>query len=189
VLGGEQVRGLRWPDFGATRGRAPGRALAGALPRIGGLSVLSWDRGDVADLAPEAVNAVLEAARRAADLVVVDLPRYIDDGVRPLVSAADVILLVVPCEVRAAAAAARVAARASAGCGDIRLVTRGPAPAKLQPADVAAALGLPLAGAMRAQPRLTEALERGAPPGSGRGPLAALCADLLDDLIQSRWAA
>ncbi|MCU1592060.1 MAG: septum formation initiator, partial [Frankiales bacterium] len=109
VFGGESDPGIRWPDLGATRGRLPGAALTEALPRMSELSVLSWDRGDVLRVPPEAMEAVLEAGRRSSDLVVADLPRALDDAARIVLSLASVVLLVVPAEVRAAAAATRVA--------------------------------------------------------------------------------
>ena len=184
VFGGELTPGLRWPDLAASRGRLPGKALADALPALHGVSVLSCDRDELLELPPQAVTAVLAAAQRSADLVVVDLPRSNDPATTGILSAAGTTLLVVPAEVRAAASAARVAARVALHCQDIRLVVRGPAPGGLAPADVVRALRLPLVGTLRAEPSLDVALERGEPPGSRpRSPLAALCAALLDDLM------
>lgn len=184
VFGGELTEGLRWPELGATRGRVPAAALAEALPTMDDLSVLSWDRGEPAHLPVEAVQAVLGAARRSCDLVVVDLPRSLDEASREVLSVATTTLLVVPAEVRATAAAGRIAAGAGLLCRDLRLVVRGPAPAGLQAADVARALGLPLVGDLRAEPGLDLALERGEPPGRrSRSPLVAVCDSLLDDLL------
>lgn len=187
VFGGEGDRGLRWPDLEATQGRVPAGALADALPRMAGLSVLSWDRGAPAAVPAEAMVAVLAAGRRAHDLVVVDLPRNLDDAGRAAVEAAGRVLLVVPAELRAAAAAGRVAARLAVLCHDLRLVVRGPGPAGLDGPTVAGLLGLPLAGSLRPEPGLDAALERGEPPAvRGRGPLADLCVQLLGDLTAVR---
>jgi secretion/DNA translocation related CpaE-like protein len=187
VFGGERTAGLRWPELGATRGRVPAAALTEALPTMpaaGGLSVLSWDRGDPAHLPVDAVQAVLGAARRSCDLVVVDLPRSLDEAGLEVLAASTATLLVVPAEVRATAAAARVAARAGLLCRDLRLVVRGPAPGGLTSAQVARALGLPLAGDLRAEPGLEADLESGEAPGQrARSPLAGLCARLLDELL------
>lgn len=184
VLGGESDAGLRWPDLGATRGRVPGAALTEALPRRDDLSVLSWDRGDVLRVPPEAMEAVLEAGRRTCELVVVDLPRGLDDAGRIVLSLATVVLLVVPAEVRAAAAAARVATQLAPLCADLRLVVRGPAPSGLSADEIAAALGLPLVGFLRPEPGIDLALERGEPPGRrGRSPLAALSEQVLADVL------
>lgn len=183
VLGGESAGGLRWPELAGTRGRVSGTALRDALPRVDELTVLSWDRGDALSIPPEAMAALLAAAERGSDLVVVDLPRRADDAARCAMERAAVVLLVVPAEVRAAAAAARVATSAGLYCRDLRVVVRGPAPAGLPAEAVADSLGLPLAGSIKAEPGLAAALERGEPPARrGRGPLAAFCAGFLDEL-------
>lgn len=183
VFGGESDRGLRWSDLSGTRGRVPAAALADALPRMGGLSVLSCDRGSTGAVPAEAMSAVLAAGRRAHDLVVVDLPRTPDDAARAVLGVAASVLLVVPAEVRAAAAASRVAAAVGLLCADLRVVVREPAPGRLDAGALARALGLPLAGHLRPEPGLELDLERGEPPARrGRGPLADLCARLLEEV-------
>ena len=183
VFGGESSRGLRWPDLGSTRGRVPAAALSEALPRMEGLSVLSWDRGSDAAVPAEAMAAVLSAGRRAHELVVVDLPRGLDEAGRVVLAAADRVLLVVPAEVRATAAAGRVAAVLGVLCHDLRLVVRTSSTGGLAPTAVAEALGLPLAAQLRPEPGLQAALEHGeAPARRGRGPLADVCVRLLDEL-------
>ena len=184
VFGGEQDAGVRWRDLMGTRGRVPASVLADALPRMSGLSVLSWDRGDARSVPVPAVESVLAAGRRAHDLVVVDLPRSVDDSSRAVLAAASTVLLVVPDEVRAAAAASRVAAAVGVLCSDLRVVTRGPSPSGLTGEQIARALGLPLLGDLRVEPGLELALERGEPPARrGRTPLSALCGRLLDELL------
>jgi secretion/DNA translocation related CpaE-like protein len=184
VLGAEEVAGLRWPDLAAARGRLPVAAVTDALPQRDGIAVLSWDRGDSAELPAAAVEAVLDAGRRGVDLVVVDLPRALDDVAREVLAAATCGLLVVPAEVRATAAAARVAARAALVCRDLRLVVRGPSPCDVSADQVQRALGLPLAGSLRAEPHLDVALEDGRPPGRRpRSPLRTFCDGLLRELL------
>jgi len=144
----------------------------------------------VATLAVEAVTAVLSAGRRVHDLVVVDLPRTLDDVGREVLTSATTTLLVVPAEVRAAAAAARVTAQAGLLCRDLRLVVRAPGPAGLGGAEVAAALGLPLFGELRNEPGLDLALERGEAPGrKARSPLGSLCDALLGELLPAQQQA
>jgi secretion/DNA translocation related CpaE-like protein len=184
VLGGEDTAGLRWPDLAGTRGRIAGDSLTGALPSVDGLVVLSWDRSSPLRVDPDALASVLAAGARAHDLVVVDLPRHVDAAAEEALSRCRLAWLLVPAEVRATASAARVAAAVSAFAPHLQVVVRGPAPGGLEPAVVAGSLGLPLAGAVRAEPGLAAALERGeAPARSGRGPLAKLCGQLLDDLL------
>jgi hypothetical protein len=72
-------------------------------------------------------------------------------------------------------------------CAALALVVRGPAPGRLRPKAIAQSLGLPLAGTLRPEPGLACGLERGViPAGNGRGPLAALCRHLVDDLLATR---
>jgi secretion/DNA translocation related CpaE-like protein len=183
TLGGEDSRGLRWPDLADTRGRVSGSTLIEALPRVDRLTVLSWDRGIALSITPEAMDSVLAAARRSSDLVVVDLPRHPHPASEVALAAADVTLLLVPAEVRATAAAGRVAALVGSLTADLRVVVRGPAPSDLPASVVAEALGLPLAGSLRAEPGLSKALEHGQAPGRrGRGPLAQFCGEFLHDL-------
>jgi secretion/DNA translocation related CpaE-like protein len=184
VFGGELADGLRWPDLATTRGRLRGQALADALPRFEDLAVLSCGRGEPGPLPVDAVAAVVHAARRTADLVVVDLPRSFDTASTAVLTLASTVVLVVPAEVRATAAAGRVAARAADLCPDLRLVVRGPAPIGLSAEDVGRALGLTVAGSVRAEPGVEAALERGEPPaGRQRSPLSGLCHELLDALV------
>lgn len=183
LLGGEDAAGLRWPDLASTRGRVSGAALRDALPRIDELTVLSWDRGNALTIPAESTAALLAAARRSAELVVVDLPRHFDDSARVALAATSMCLLVVPADIRSCAAAARVSAAAAGLADDIRVVVRGPAPLGLRAEMVAESLGWPLAGYLKPEPKLAEATERGYPPARrGRGPLAGLCRRLLAEV-------
>ncbi len=113
LLGGEKADGLRWPDLAASTGRVAGTALEESLPLLHGVRLLSWDRGQTVGLPPEAVRSVLAAARRRGGIVVVDLPRRTDDGTVEALAQLDMGLLVVPGELRAVAAARRVAETAA----------------------------------------------------------------------------
>ncbi|GIJ23419.1 septum formation initiator [Micromonospora lutea] len=183
VLGWEQMEGLRWPALTGADGRVDAPALVRALPSRGDLVVLSWDRGDLIAVPAEAVAATLDAARRSRDFVVVDLPRHLDDAAVTALQAADRAFVVVPAELRATAAAARVVAAAAPHCPDLSVIVRGPAPGRLRAVEVAKALGLPLAASLRPEPGLCRGLERGeAPAAGGRGPLAELCQRIVTEL-------
>ncbi|MEU4655813.1 septum site-determining protein Ssd [Streptomyces sp. NPDC023723] len=176
LLGGETTEGLRWPAFAASRGRVGGGALEESLPELHSLRVLSWDRGDCVAVPPQAVRAVLAAARRRGGAVVVDLPRRIDDGVAEVLAQLDLGVLVVPAELRAVAAAGRIASAVGMVLRDLRVAVRGPAAPGLDDREVARLLGLPLAGEVPAEPGLPRATEGGHPPGAAaRGPLARFC--------------
>ncbi|HWG99091.1 MAG TPA: septum site-determining protein Ssd [Pilimelia sp.] len=190
LLGWEDVDGLRWPALAEADGRVDPPTLVGALPGRGDLALLSWDRGEPVPVGAEAMAAAVEAGRRGRDLVVVDLPRRLDDAAVLALESADRVLLVVPAELRATAAAARVAAVVARHGVDLSLVVRGPAPSGLSAREVAEALNLPLAGTLRPEPGLARALEHGrAPASTGRGPLAALCQRLVAELVGSAEAA
>ncbi len=189
VLGWERVDGLRWPALSAADGRVDPPALLGALPHRGDLVLLSFARDEHEPVPGEAMAATLDAGRRARDLIVADLPRRLDDAAVLALQAAGRTLLVVPAELRATAAAGRVAGLVRAHCEDVSVVVRGPAPGRLRAREIAKALGLPLAGSLRPEPAVCEALERGeAPAADGRGPLAELCRRVVDDLVAGRRA-
>ncbi|MFG2219082.1 MULTISPECIES: septum site-determining protein Ssd [unclassified Streptomyces] len=177
LLGGERAEGMRWPDFAHSKGRVGGGALEESLPALHGLRVLSWGRDDWVVIPPQAIQAVLAAARRLGGVVVVDLPRRVDESVAEALAQLDLGLLVVPGELRAVAAAKRVASMAGMILDDLRVVSRGPYAAGLDERWVAQALGLPLAGELPLDAGLLAAQDDGAPPGgSVRGPLARFCA-------------
>ncbi|WP_369357927.1 septum site-determining protein Ssd [Streptomyces sp. cg2] len=181
LLGGEQEKGLRWPAFAESRGRVAGGALAESLPRLHSLRVLSWDRGAEVAIPPPAMRAVLAAARRRGGVVVVDLPRRVDGTTSEALAQVDIGLLLVPTELRAVAAARRVADGVRAVLGDVRVVTCGhPGPGSgggPTAEEVARLVGLPLAGELPWEAGLSEDLARGRAPGAReRGPLARFCA-------------
>ncbi|WP_254047301.1 septum site-determining protein Ssd [Streptomyces aureus] len=176
LLGGEREEGRRWPDFAASKGRLAGGALEESLPSVRGVRVLSWGREPAASLPAEAVRSVLAAARRRGGVVVVDLPRAADPAAVEALAQLDLGLLVVPGELRAVAAAHRVASSLSAGVRDLRAVVRGPYATGLDERWVADALRLPLAGELPYDPGIVADQDAGVPPGAEpRGPLGRFC--------------
>jgi secretion/DNA translocation related CpaE-like protein len=183
LFGAEGAPGLRWPELTQVSGRLSAAALHQALPSAYGVSILSHQRSRTCDPGTEAMLAVTRTGRRAGDVVVADLPRQLSAGSSALAGAADLVLVVVPAEVRACAAAARVAAALSLTTESARVIVRTVRGATLAPDVVAGNVGLPLAGVLRTETGLVAALERGdAPAGRGRGPIAALSRGLLRDL-------
>jgi secretion/DNA translocation related CpaE-like protein len=196
AVGAEKLDGLRWSGLDLGGGRVPAAALHAALPtpRLrgrGGLTVISYDRtsydrldGDREGSGPDAVavRTVCGAGRRAGDTVVCDVPRYPCEPGTAALETADLAVLVVPAEVRACAAAATVVGRVRRYGVALHLVVRGPAPGGITPSDVSRALDLPVLAAMRSQPGLGSALDRGAVPGLSRGPLANAARQVLSAL-------
>ena len=189
LLGGEAVGGLRWPDLAACASAVSPSTLRDALPMVHGVRVLAAGRTGPVELPLPAVRAVLAAGRRFADLVVVDLSRSAGAVAEAVLVEADRVLLVVPDEVRAVAAAARMVEWAGRHAVELELVVRRVRSRGLAVAEVASALGLPLVGELRPEPGLVGALERGEPPGRrSRGPLATLCGRVLAGLATRRAA-
>lgn len=189
LLGGERAEGMRWPDFAHSKGRVGGGALEESLPALHGLRVLSWGRDDWVVIPPQAIQAVMGAARRLGGVVVVDLPRRVDEAVAEALAQLDLGLLVVPGELRAVAAAKRVASMAGMVLEDLRVVARGPYAAGLDDQWVAHAMGLPLVGELPLEPGLLAEQDMGEPPGgSPRGPLARFCTAFWDRALAGEAA-
>lgn len=188
LLGGEATEGLRWPAFAGSRGRLGSGALEESLPKLHSLRVLSWDRGDCLSVPPQAIRAVLAAARRRGGTVVVDLPRRIDDGVAEALAQLDVGILMVPAELRAVAAARQVAAAIRMVLRDLRVAVRGPYAPGLDDREVARLLELPLVGEVPIEAGLLRPHESEVPPGAvGRGPLARFCREFWERaLLEAR---
>lgn len=181
LLGGEAATGLRWPDLRGARGRVDGGALSAALPRLHGLTVLSWDRGAPGGVPQDAMRAIVGAVRRRHEVVVVDMPRRPDAVSEEALAQCGTGLVVIPAELRAIAAAAQVVSLVRPVVRDLRAVVRMPSPSGLDPDEVAANAGLPLAGELRHESGLVESVERGEAPGTkSRSPLARFCRDFLD---------
>ncbi len=189
VLGWEGVDGLRWPALAGTGGRVNPPALLEALPHRGDLVLLSFARDEVLPVPGEAMAATLDAARRGRDVIIADLPRQLDDAATLALAAADRAIMIVPAELRATAAASRIAAVVRMHCENLAVVVRGPAPGKLKAREVARSIGLPLAGSLRPEAAVCRALEKGdAPAADGRGPLAELCKRLIRQLTEDDGA-
>lgn len=185
VLGAEELGGLRWPALTVGGGRVAASALHAALPSpaVGGrgegrLGLLACDRSTHGP-PPASVGSVVDAGRRAGEIVVCDLPRHRTDTAVTALGAADLTVLVVPADVRSAAAGARVAAWLAEHTAAVQLVVRGPAPGGIDADEVARAIGLTLLATMRPEPGLAQALERGVAPGRPRGPLAGAARTVL----------
>lgn len=189
VVGAEQVEGLRWPGLALGGGRVAASSLHEALPAAEdgspALTVLSCDRHGPGP-APDAARAVVDAGRRAGDTVVCDLPRHLTDAAAAVLDASDLTVVVVPAEVRATAAASRVARQAADRGATVAVVVRGPSPGGLVGDDVAEALGLDVLVSIAAEPGLAAALDRGSVPGVRRGPLAEAAGAVLDALESLR---
>lgn len=188
VLGSEGDSGLRWPDLALQGGRLSYPALRNALPQRRGVSVLSGSRtGSDIDAAP--LGAVIDAGSRGGATVICDLPRRSTGAVEAALDAADLVVMIAPADVRSCAAAAAITPWLSAINPNAGVVVRGPSPGGLTSADVATIVGLPLLAAMRPQPGVADALERGGLRLRNRSPLAVAARRVLAVLHQRQDVA
>jgi len=191
LLGGDDVVGARWEDLSDARGRVDGAALRSVLPTPASVPLITWRRDRTPGSMPNraVIGAVVDAGRRASDLVVVDLPRRLPIEAEVVGRLAQVVV-VTPARVRAAVAAGRLTAGLGLTEPQLWLVVRGPAPSGLDGDDVAAAVGATQWVWLDAEARRDEHEEHGVPPAaSARGPLAACCQSLIDRFIGSDRAA
>ncbi|HEU4513151.1 MAG TPA: septum site-determining protein Ssd [Nocardioidaceae bacterium] len=179
-VAGIEEPGSAWGSLLESAGRLGSRSLRASLPRRDGLAVLGWGQEPRGELDPHVVREVASAAQRGSDVVVVDLPRYVDPATSELMVRCDHAVVVAPLQLAALAATGRVVASVAPLVPNALLVTRGPVSA-IEPVDVAAALGLPLGAAMRDQRHVEEAVELGlGPVRRSRGQLARAARTVLD---------
>ncbi|WP_197321759.1 septum site-determining protein Ssd [Saccharomonospora sp. NB11] len=164
VLGTESDEGLRWPDLTMSAGRVSMTELDAALPTRrrgrGRLSVLSCDRVG-AGPSDVAAAAVVDAGRRAGRTVVCDLPRYPDRASVEVLHRADLVVLVVPADVRGCVAAACVRRRLSDHTTRLEAVVRGRPSGYLSEADIADAVGVPVLAWVGQENAVGRVLDRG----------------------------
>lgn len=184
VVGAEGATGLRWPDIAFRDGRMSWDAVREALPRHRGIRVLSGSR-QAYGIIPGAVEAVVEAGRNGGATVVCDLPRQFTAVTRLVFDAADLVVVVAPCDVRSCAATTAATAALTAVNPNVGLVVRGPSPGGLRASEFAEMVGLPLLASMRPEPMLGEKLERGGLALRRRSPLSAAARRVLAVLSES----
>lgn len=188
LLGQESADGARWPSLRLDGGRISMTALRATLPehahRHGRFPFLSCDRdGDGPTAA--ALASVVDAGRRAGKVVICDLPRHLDGTIRPVVARADLLVLVIPAEVRACVSAKRVVDALGDRADRVKLVVRGPAPGGLAPEDAAASVGVPLLTSMAPERSLDRCVENGEFTPRARGALVTAARTVLADLRET----
>lgn len=194
TMGADRLQGVGWHDLGSAIGRIPADVLRRELPVLDGVRLLTWTQPGTPLPLPGVTASLLDAASRDADIVLVDLARWLLLNAMPaatlageVLARADVVLVVCPADVRSATAAQRLlSSPVLAGVPQVGVVVRGPAPGALTGEDVADALGLRLVTSMSAEPGLDRVMEDGLPPGRARhGPLLRGCLRILDDVVNA----
>ena len=177
-LASGDIPGVRWPDLADVRGSLNPVQLVSALPQVSGFALLSGASGlasagsgadepgvlpapeDEAEAdgepAEESVSAVMDAARAAFTLTVVDCAR---NRSASLLVPCDAVLLVVPGRLRPVLAARSLHLRL--GAVPQAAVVRGPLGDGLDDARAAETVGVPLAGYLPAVRSLEHAEARG----------------------------
>ncbi len=163
VVGLDATSGTRWDTLASSRGRLGSRSLRAALPDKDGLAVLTWGTGSPTRLGAPAVREVLSASRRGNDVVVVDLPRSLDDVTAEVVTRCEQVLVVTQPSIPGIVAAGRVVGLVRPLNDRVGLVVRS-GRAEVPPAQVATALGLPLVAVVPHQRRLAEHVHLGLGP-------------------------
>jgi secretion/DNA translocation related CpaE-like protein len=166
MLGAETSQGARWDELAGIGGRVDDRVLLQALPRAGGLPVLSWPPASEVEPDAVAVGHVLDALSRSRAAVVVDAGRGVDMRSTIAFTRAARAVVVVPLRVRAVSAARRVLHRLPHHVEPL-VVAREPAPGGLRPEDLASALGVPVSATLADDRRRGPREELGGPAPGG----------------------
>lgn len=178
VVGCEDLPGLRWSEVASASGRVGSSALRRALPALDGLPVLSWGRGVRVCLDASTTRSIVAAAQRGARLLVVDLPRRLDDSAAEVAASCDVALLVCPADVGGIAGGARMTSTYLDLVGDLQIVVRRARRCAVSPESVGAALQLPVLGSVPAKASVARLADAGLGIPT-RSPLARAAAQLL----------
>lgn len=183
LLGAERTTGWRWDKLQSARGQIG--ELTGHVPVSNGMTLVSMGRGDGGALPRDAVAAVLASLARSSALVVMDVGRSLDAGGREGLRGSDRTVLVCAQDVRGVASARMTLAAAEVnGAGVVVRLRPG---GTLRPAEVAAAVGLPLLGTVPFDRALAPAAERGVPPDKAAGSAwLRACASILAELGTGR---
>ena len=183
ILGAEEIPGTRWPDIDPGAGRIAGDTLTAALPRVNGVSFLSQSRGAVGEVTIEVVAAVIDAARRAFDLVVLDLPREQSECNGLLISQSLVTCVITRNHVRAIAASIAVSQWVIKLGNQSHFVLISDSKGLGLP-DVCGALGDQGLAEIAFMPAMTTRADEGDPPGTNSG-YRDVCQALLGE-VRSR---
>lgn len=180
ILGAEEITGTRWPDIDPGAGRIAEDTLSAALPKVNGVSFLSQSRTASGAVTTEVVAAVVDAARRAFDLVVLDLPREHSECNDLLIGQSLVTCVITRNHVRSIAASISVSQLVRKLGQQTRFVLISDSKGLGLP-DVCGALGDPGLTEIAFMPAMTTRADEGDPPGINSG-YRDVCQALLDEV-------
>jgi secretion/DNA translocation related CpaE-like protein len=180
LLGAEEMSGTRWPDIDPGAGRIAEDTLSAALPKVNGVSFLSQSRTASSEATGEVVAAVVDAARRAFDLVVLDLPREQSECNGLLIGQSLVTCVITRNHVRAIAASISLSQWVKKCGNHSRFVVISDSKGLGLP-DVCGALGDQGLTEIAFMPSMTTRADEGDPPGINSG-YRDVCQALLDEV-------
>lgn len=184
LLGLEDTPGARWPDLRLGEGTVAGADLRAALPTTSdGIAVLSAARSTLADpfrLGPEHLRPVLEALGGAPGITVVDLPAH-GPVTQTVADTCDSFALLIPAEVRAAAAAAGLVAHLTRNRTATVGIARHRGWSGLTAEDLSRITHCQIIGELGRISRLPRAVELGGLPARLPGPLTATARLIAED--------
>jgi secretion/DNA translocation related CpaE-like protein len=186
LLGVEQQQGWRWPNLTSAVGYVGD--LREYLPEAYGVSVVSTDRLEEADLAGEPLTAIVHSLRRSHDLVVIDVGRSLSVASREAVRLATHRLMLVSPTVRGVAGAGQLLQahqlETASGAADVQLVLRGKGGSGFSATTVAEVLACRVVGRVRDEPSLIAAADQGdSPVGGIRRGYRNTCVRLVRQLL------
>jgi secretion/DNA translocation related CpaE-like protein len=194
LVGAERIDGWRWPQLAAAKGQLGD--LRGQLPVADGVDVLAmgrkpWSAGPSPSVPDaEQITAVLGSAGRSHDLIVADLPRSFGEGSLAVLRRADLVLVIVPADLRGVAASRQLSVLLVEACSSLGVLVRQRRAGRITAGAVADALGFPVLGVVADEPALRAGAERGDPPGrSPRSQLSRICRALIAEQFSTGVAA
>lgn len=192
VLGAEETPGVRWPELHLGPGQLDAADLLAALPvTADGIRLVSGTRSGVNDpfeLSDETLTAVLESLQSHRVVL--------DGGAGPAAffgagwhDHVDHIVIVVPAEVRAAAAAAQITARCAAHGIPVSVVLRHRGWSSLATSDVEKIIHADIVAELPHLRRLVRDIELGGLPLELPRPLRQACERVIEDLgwVEDPW--
>ncbi|QSB05455.1 septum site-determining protein Ssd [Natronoglycomyces albus] len=180
AAGMAHVHGWRWPALAQCQGALDPQRLLSELPHRHGLHILAPDQDSPCEPSSENVAAILHAARIAASVVVVDLPRQPDVSSARAAQFCTAGVIVIPEDARAISAAQTVASKYRPHWSHVGVVQRSGAASAVRgwgnrnrvvPKSVADQLGLEQWGALPTVPKLATWLRKGTLPPLRRAGL------------------
>lgn len=182
VFGIEDASGVRWGDVNLAAGNLSGELFAALPATDDGIRVLSVARTNVAASRGDHVEhlgAALTSIRSAAELTIVDCTPA---TVLQLAPALDLVVMVVPAQVRPTAAAIACAAQVRAQHTDIAAIVRHIHWSGLDSGDIERMSGVPVIAEVGTVSRLPKALDMQGMPMRLPRPLIKAANAVLEEL-------